>query len=104
MLLKQALSLLLMFNHFAFQLVFNVGYYLNPEFYNPNAQQHSQAIDTELMVGLRQVLKKLLGADDQIKAIQKVSWWLRIWDLRSHMYMLRLEIDPLNMYGLLIYS
>ena len=62
-----------MFNHFAFQLVFNVNYILNPEFYYPNAQQHNEAIDTELKVGLRQVLKKLLGDDDQIKAIQEVS-------------------------------
>ena len=62
-----------MFNHFAFQLFLNVGYFLNPEFYYPNAQQHNEAIDTELMVGLRQVLKKLLGDNDQIKAIQKVS-------------------------------
>ena len=62
-----------MFNHFSFQLVFNVGYFLNPEFYYPNAQQPNEAIDTELGVGLRQVLKKLLGDDDQIKAIQEVS-------------------------------
>ncbi|RWR97937.1 hypothetical protein CKAN_02741000 [Cinnamomum micranthum f. kanehirae] len=49
------------------------GYFLNPEFYYPNAQQHSDAIDTELRVGLREVLKKLLGVDDSIEAIQEIS-------------------------------
>ncbi|RWR71850.1 hypothetical protein CKAN_00003400 [Cinnamomum micranthum f. kanehirae] len=53
--------------------VIKACYFLNPEFYYPNAQQHSDAIDTELRVGLREVLKKLLGVDDSIEAIQEIS-------------------------------
>ena len=56
--------------------IFNVGYFLNPEFYYRNAELHTEAIDTDLRVGLREVLKRLLNLDDQIDAIQEVSGWL----------------------------
>jgi len=56
--------------------IYNVGYFLNPEFYYRNVELHTEAIDTDLRVGLREILKRLLNADDQIDAIQEVSGWL----------------------------
>ena len=53
--------------------IFYVGYFLNPEFYYCNAELHTEAIDTNLRVGSREVLKRLLNPDDQIDAIQEVS-------------------------------
>ena len=49
---------------------------MNPEFYYRNAELHTEAIDTDLRVGLWEVLKRLLNLDDQIDAIQEVSGWL----------------------------